>query len=203
MNHKPTQASLSLFVGVCALLLPALAFAHAGHSTSDSMGGFISGFTHPIFGWDHLLAMLAVGIWGAQMGGNSVWSLPIAFPMVMAAGGALGAMKVPLPGVEWLIALSMVGLGLAVMLSWKPKEWMALVAVSGFAVFHGYAHGAELPSSADPVSYGMGFVSSTGLIHLVGIVMGLVASKLHPRVVQGTGLLIGAAGCYGCYALLG
>lgn len=199
MQHKPTQAAFPLVVGACLFLLPALAFAHAGHSSSGAVGGFISGFTHPIWGWDHLLAMLAVGIWGAQMGGSNVWSLPIAFPMVMAGGGALGAMKIPLPGVEILIALSMVGLGVAVMLSWKPNDWIALVAVSVFAVFHGHAHGAELPTSADPTSYGMGFVISTGLIHLVGIVLGLGAMKLNPRIVQGIGLGIGAAGCYALF----
>jgi len=188
------------FGGALVLLAPAAVWAHAGHATGAMLGGFGSGFLHPILGWDHLLAMLAVGIWGAQMGGQSVWSLPVAFPVVMAVGGALGTMKVPIPGVEVLIALSMVGLGLAVAAVWKPKEWVALVAVAVFAVFHGHAHGAELPAAAHPLAYGIGFVTATGLIHLAGIGLGLGAQKLHPRVVQGSGLLIGAAGLFALFA---
>lgn len=190
-SHRQTLPTL---LGLSLFLAPAMAWAHAGGGT---LGGFGSGFLHPILGWDHLLAMLAVGLWGAQMNGKAVWSLPIAFPLVMAVGGALGTMKIGLPAVEMAIALSVLGLGLAVAFALKPKEWVALLFVSVFAIFHGHAHGTELPSAANPLAYGVGFVTATGLIHLVGIGIGLAANRLkQPLVVQATGGLIGATGLY-------
>ena len=162
-------AWLSLMTSV--LLAPSPAFAHEAQGT---LGGFVSGFTHPIFGYDHLLAMLAVGVWGAQMGGRSIWTLPVVFPLIMAMGGFLGAAGTPLPHVETWVALSVLGLGLAIAFALRPAEWMAVAAVGLFAVFHGHAHGTETPQAADPVAYGVGFVMATGLIHIVGIGFGLV-----------------------------
>lgn len=179
-------------------LLTAAAQAHTG---TGALGGFQSGFVHPILGFDHLLAMLLVGIWGAQMGGRNVWMLPVVFPMVMAAGGFAGAAGWPLPGVEMLIALSVIGLGLAVAMAAKPPEWAAIILVGLFAVFHGYAHGAELPEAADGVAYGMGFVLATGLIHLAGIGFGLATvPRMHGRIARATG---GAMSLAGVYFLLG
>ena len=131
------------------------AYAHTGTGPLD---GFLSGFLHPIFGVDHLLAMLAVGIWGAQMGGRAVWTLPVVFPTIMTIGGVIGILGIPVPRVEIMIALSMLGLGLTIALAWKPHEASAIVVISVFAIFHGYAHGAELPEAADPISYA--FVSA-------------------------------------------
>jgi urease accessory protein len=176
------------------LVYAAPAYAHVG---GGGLGGFASGFTHPIFGYDHLLAMLAVGIWGAQMGGRAVWTLPVTFPLVMAGGGILGMAGVPLPSVEVGVALSMLVLGLAIAFAWRPFEPVALVIIAAFAIFHGYAHGAELPTAADPAAYSVGFVTATGLIHVVGIATGLLIGKLlNGWVSRGLGGAIAVGGLY-------
>jgi urease accessory protein len=160
-----------------------------------AVGGFQSGLAHPIFGPDHLLAMLAVGIWGAQMGGRRIWTLPVTFPLIMALGGLLGMSGFFLPHVEMGIALSMVALGLAIALAWKPVEWVALGLIGVFAIFHGYAHGVELPNAADPASYAAGFVAATGFIHVVGIGIGLLLAGLFGGwLVEGLGAGIALAG---------
>lgn len=190
------RTSLPVFLGTCGLC----AAAHA-HTGTGPLGGFQSGFLHPVLGFDHLLAMLLVGIWGAQLGGESVWKLPVTFPMVMAVGGFFGAAGLPLPGVEIVIALSVIGLGLSVAFAFKPKEWIALAMVGVFAIFHGYAHGAELPEAADGVSYGIGFVLATGLIHIAGIGFGLAAlSRYEGKIARVAG---GAMSLAGVYFLLG
>lgn len=147
------------------------------HPESGALGGFQSGFTHPIIGIDHLLAMLAVGIWGAQMGGRNVWTLPVTFPLIMAAGGIYGMSGLALPQVELGIALSVFVLGLAICFAWRAAEWVALVLIAFFAVFHGYAHGIELPGAVDPASYSIGFVVATGVIHVAGIGIGQLLGR--------------------------
>lgn len=187
-----------LSVVTLCILITASAHAHTGEGT---LGGFQSGFVHPILGFDHLLAMLLVGIWGAQLGGRDVWRLPVVFPLVMAVGGFAGAAGLPLPGVEALIALSVVALGLAVALAAKPPVWVTMLLVGGFAMCHGYAHGAELPAAADGMAYGIGFVLATGLIHLAGIGFGMMAiPRYHGRIARATG---GAMSLAGVYFLLG
>ncbi|WP_419913696.1 HupE/UreJ family protein [Hoeflea sp.] len=181
---------------VCALtcLAPVSAYAHFEGGT---LGGFQSGFAHPIIGADHLLAMLAVGIWGAQMGGRSVWTLPVTFPLIMAAGGIFGMSGLPLPNVELGIALSVFVLGLAIGFAWKAPEWAALLLIAVFAVFHGYAHGVELPRAVDPASYSIGFVAATGAIHVAGIGIGLLLGRLWKgRLSQSLGGAIAATGLY-------
>jgi urease accessory protein len=181
-------------LGVALCLLPGPA---AAHILSGAQGGFGSGFTHPLTGPDHFLAMFAVGLWGAQMGGRSVWTLPVAFPMIMVAGGVAGMIGIPLPGIEIGIALSILALGLAIALAWRPAEWIALVLIAYFALCHGYAHGAELPLSADPADYAIGFVLATGMIHLFGIGVGLALHKpMQGRLARGLGALIGLGGIY-------
>lgn len=152
-------------------LTPVLALAHVG---SGINGGLLSGLTHPIFGPDHVVAMIAVGLWGAQLGNPAIWILPVTFPLVMAFGGLLGIEGVLLPGVEIGIAVSAIVLGLMVALAARPPLWIAAVLVGAFAIFHGYAHGAELPEAADPIAYAVGFVIATGCLHLLGVVIGLV-----------------------------
>ncbi len=150
------------------------ALAHTG----DVAGaGFVTGFFHPILGWDHVAAMVAVGLWGAFLGAPAIWVLPIAFPLVMALGGALGVAGVPLPGIETGIAASAVVIGVAVALALRPPIWIAALVVAFFAVFHGYAHGTEMPSAANPLAYAAGFVIATGLLHLAGIAFGLLAAR--------------------------
>ena len=182
-----------------------LAFGFAApaeaHEIAGDAGGFASGFGHPLFGFDHLLAMLAVGIWGAQMGGRRVWTLPMTFPLIMALGGIAGMAGLYLPEVELGIALSVLVLGLAIAFAWRPFEPVALLLIAVFAVFHGYAHGLELPSAADPASYSVGFVIATGLIHVVGIGIGLLIGKLFDGwVSRGLGAVIAAGGVYFLWA---
>ena len=142
------------------------------HEDAGMTGGFISGLTHPLFGFDHVVAMIAVGLWGAFLGSPALWILPVVFPVVMAFGGALGVLGVEIPLVETGIAASAVVLGLMVALALRPKIAIAAVIVGAFAIFHGHAHGTELPEAANPLAYSIGFVISTGLLHLAGIGFG-------------------------------
>jgi urease accessory protein len=185
---------------IAALLMTLLAMSvdpASAHTGGGGLGGFASGFEHPLFGFDHLLAMLAVGIWGAQMGGRTVWTLPVTFPLVMAAGGILGMAGVPLPNVELGVALSVLVLGLAIAFAWRPFEPVALGIIAVFAIFHGYAHGVELPFAADPAAYSVGFVMATGAIHVAGIAVGLLIGKLLGGwVSRGLGGAIAVGGLY-------
>jgi urease accessory protein len=158
------------FLLVLASVGPAGAHAGAG-----ATGGFLGGIAHPLFGLDHAVAMVAVGLWGTFLGLPALWMLPVLFPMVMAFGGALAILGLPLPGIETGIALSAIALGLMVALALQPPLWVAAALVGAFAIFHGHAHGAELPAGADPVAYSLGFVIATGLLHLAGIAFGLLA----------------------------
>ena len=154
-----------------ALAVVSATNAHA-HSGAGAVGGFVSGFTHPLLGADHIVAMVAVGLWGAFLGRNAAWLLPVIFPAVMAFGGALGVLGVPVPAIETGIAVSGIVLGGAVLFASKPPLWVAGLIVGIFAIFHGHAHGTELPESASPLTYSMGFVIATGLLHLAGIGLG-------------------------------
>jgi urease accessory protein len=145
--------------------------AHVQHGEATS---FRTGFQHPISGFDHVVAMMAVGLWGAQLGAPAIWLLPVAFPMVMAMGGMLGLMGVPLPGTEIGIAASAILLGSAVMLELRPPHLVAAAVVTFFAIFHGYAHGAELPPGQNGLLYSMGFVIATGGLHAIGISIGVI-----------------------------
>lgn len=185
-------AGAAVVTGLC--LLPDAA---AAHIIRGAQGGFGSGFEHPLTGPDHFLAMFAVGLWGAQMGGRSVWTLPVTFPMIMVIGGVIGMIGLPLPGIEIGIALSILALGLAISLAWRPAEWIALVLIAYFALCHGYAHGAELPLATDPADYAIGFVLATGMIHLFGIGVGLALNKpVGGKLARGLGALIGVGGIY-------
>ncbi len=144
------------------------------HTQKGEAIGFLTGLRHPISGLDHVLAMISVGLWGAQLGAPAVWVLPVAFPIVMALGGMMGLMGIPLPGTEYGIAASMILLGAAVLFEWKPALWVAGSLVAFFAIFHGHAHGTELPPGQNGSLYSMGFVCATGLLHGVGISIGLV-----------------------------
>jgi urease accessory protein len=169
------------------------AFAHTGSGS----GGFVGGFLHPVFGPDHVVAMVAVGLWGAFLGPPAIWLLPIVFPLVMAGGGVMGILGVPLPGVEIGIAISAIVLGLMVALAARPPLWVAAVLVGAFAIFHGHAHGGELPPGTDAVAFSVGFVVATGLLHLTGIAFGLLArwpaGRLTVRAAGGAIALAGLA----------
>jgi urease accessory protein len=165
-------------ISIGAILAVAASPAAHAHSTEGVAGGFVSGVLHPILGFDHLAAMVAVGLWGAFLGMPAIWILPVVFPLVMAFGGALGIAGVPLPGVEFWIAGSAVVLGVCVALALRAPLWVAAVMVGAFAVFHGHAHGTELPRAADPLAYAAGFVLATGALHLCGIAIGMLSK--HP-----------------------
>jgi urease accessory protein len=178
------------------LLLAGIAPAEA-HTGTGSIAGFLAGFAHPVSGLDHLLAMAAVGIWGAFLGRPLIWALPIAFPLMMVVGGVAGIVGLPLPMIELGVGLSVVALGLAIAWAWRAAIPAAILIVAVFAVFHGYAHGAELPQAADPAAYSAGFVICTGLIHLAGIAFGLLGKLAHgTRILRGAGAAIAAAGVW-------
>jgi urease accessory protein len=181
---------------VCVTALTILAGEAAAHEATGVAGGFRSGLLHPVLGWDHVAAMVAVGLLGAVMGPPALWLLPIVFPLVMAAGGALGVAGVPVPGVELGIALSAVVLGLMVALGRPVPAVVAAIVVGCFAIFHGHAHGTELPAAASAVAYGVGFVVGTGLLHLVGIGIGALGTARGHAPVRAAGGLISLAGLY-------
>jgi len=179
---------LMLLAATCAAS-PALA-----HTGSVS-GGFAGGLSHPLFGPDHVAAMVAVGLWGAFLGPPAIYILPVVFPLVMAFGGVLGILGAPLPGVEIGIAVSAAVLGMVVALAARPPLWVAGVLVGAFAIFHGHAHGAELPPGADALAYSAGFVIATGCLHLCGIAFGLLARWPMGRIaVRTAGGAIAIAG---------
>jgi len=180
-----------------ALLLLALASRAIAHTDAGEASGLLTGLLHPVSGLDHVLAMVAVGLWGAQLGAPAIWLLPIAFPIVMALGGVLGLLGVPLPGVELGIAASAILLGTAVMTERRPPLYAAAALVALFAVFHGHAHGTELPPGQSGLLYSLGFVVATGCLHALGIAIGLLQRWPAGRValrIGGGG--IGLAGIF-------
>jgi urease accessory protein len=187
-----TKANVAILATLLVAIPLSLAEAHTGEGVA---GGFVAGFEHPIFGLDHLAAMVAVGLWGAFLGQPAIWVLPVVFPLVMAFGGVLGIAGVPLPYVETWVSGSAVVLGLCVALALRAPLWFAALIVGAFAVFHGHAHGTELPNAANPLAYAVGFVTATGLLHLAGIAIGLLAAFSAGRIVVRTaGAVIAVAG---------
>jgi urease accessory protein len=194
---KPGCDSLSgaiLLILASALIAPATVLAH---NPAGIAGGFVSGFLHPLSGIDHILAMVAVGIWGAQLGAPAIWALPVAFPLVMSVGGALGVRGVLLPGVEIGIAASALLLGFLIFRETRPPLYAAALVVGFFAIFHGYAHGTELPHAANPLAYGLGFVIATGLLHVSGVALGLIHRwPRGARILRIAGAGISLAGLF-------
>jgi len=176
------------------LLLALPAWAHTGQGQA---AGFLTGLRHPISGLDHVLAMVAVGLWGAQLGAPAIWLLPVTFPLVMAFGGFLGLLGVPLPGVEVGIAVSAILLGAMVAREARPPLWLAASVVAFFAVFHGHAHGTELPAGQSGLLYSVGFVICTGCLHATGIAIGLVHRWGWGRVaLRAAGVVVAAGGAF-------
>ncbi|MCL8487135.1 MULTISPECIES: HupE/UreJ family protein [Bradyrhizobium] len=195
-----------LLHSACGVVLLSVLTASPGfaHEQTGVGGGLAAGLLHPLTGLDHLVAMVAVGIWGAQLGGAAIWVLPIVFPLVMALGAVVGILKIGLPVPELVIALSALVLGLAVALRVRAPFVLAAAVVAVFAIFHGHAHGAELPSAANPLAYGCGFVVATGLLHAFGITIGALARwPGGERVIQGVGAAIAALGGYFLVTSLG
>jgi urease accessory protein len=184
------------FAAVAALgaLAPTAAMAHTG--VGDA-GGFAHGFWHPITGLDHVLAMVLVGMLAWQLGGRAFWLVPATFVLVMAIGGGLGVAGIAVPMVELGIALSVVVLGAVVALGIRAPVAVAMAIAGLFAIFHGHAHGAEMPGDASGLAYGVGFMIATALLHLGGLGLGCLIGAAGDRyglVVRSAGGLAAIAG---------
>lgn len=190
--HKITKYLNSLILAALVFLIsfPALA-----HIEEGLVGGFYSGFLHPVLGWGHVFAMVAVGLWGAFLRSPAIYILPIVFPVIMALGGAAGVVGAPLPYIEIGIAFSSIVLGLLIAFAVKSPLWLSSIIVGIFALFHGHAHGTELPQAANAMSFAVGFVIATGLLHLCGIGLGVLVARPTGKIaVQFIGVLIALAG---------
>jgi urease accessory protein len=182
---------------ILAALAPSVVFAHPGHDGGHGDGltwDFVGGFGHPIGGLDHLLAMVSVGLWAAQLGGRARWAVPGAFLAALAAGAALGAGGMTFGWVEQGIAASVLVLGLLVVSAARLPLAAGMVIAAGFAVFHGLAHGAEMPASASGAAYGAGFLAATALLHAAGLGLGLLAERAPKWVRQAAGAGLVVAG---------
>jgi urease accessory protein len=194
---RHTAASTRLLPGVTAALLLAATPALA-HTGVGATGGFVAGMIHPITGLDHVLAMVTVGLLAGQMGGRALWLVPATFVLVMALGGAVGVAGIGLPFVEVGIALSVIVLGAAVALRVKAPVAVAMGLVGLFAVFHGHAHGGEMPENAAGLAYGLGFMLATAGLHVLGIGLGVLAAQAAQArgavVVRAVGATVAVAG---------
>jgi len=191
MNRKSFSGKKALGTLVM-LLAPALAFAHPGHEES----GLVAGLSHPLGGMDHLLAMIAVGLWAAQQKGAARWALPCTFVGTMLIGGLLGFEGLELPALESGIAASVFALGLAVALAVRPPLFMAMAATALFAMFHGVAHGLELPEMSSPWGYALGFVGATATLHAAGYAVVRSLPAAAAPIVRIAGALSAATGVW-------
>jgi urease accessory protein len=195
---RPTR--IIACAAVMGLALTAPAFAHTGIAAHGH--GFAAGFLHPLMGLDHLLAMLGVGVWAAQLGKRATWLVPAVFVAVMIAGAGVALAGAPLPMVEFGIAGSVLVIGALIAFGTRLPVGLAMGLAGLFALFHGHAHGTELPGFAHPAAYGAGFVAATALLHVAGVAIALAvrrhAAKLPFRIAGammaaiGGGLLLGA-----------
>jgi len=172
--HSSATARKIILLLACLSLIPALAQAH--HLPAKA-GSFASGLGHPLHGWDHILAMVAVGLWAAQLGGRALWAVPAAFVSLMTVGGILGFLSIPVPMVESGVIVSVLVMGILVAAAARLPLVASVCLVGTAALFHGHAHGTEIPVSASGLAYGLGFVMATSLLHACGIALGLLAQK--------------------------
>ena len=188
------QTSRVFAVLAAILLLPSLAHAHVGVGET---GGFLHGMGHPLSGLDHICAMVAVGLWAAQMGGRAIWAVPLTFVGVMALAGALAMFGFHVPLVETGIVVSVLTLGVLIAAAVHLPLSSSIIIVGLFAIFHGYAHGAEMPETASALAYAAGFVGATAFLHACGIGLGIAIQKLaSPAVVRFAGIAIVFCGGY-------
>jgi urease accessory protein len=189
------RTAFRLFVTAALLFAPSVAFAHPGHGEGGSL---LAGLIHPLSGVDHLLAMTAVGLFAAHLGGRALWAVPATFVAAMALGGIFGAAGVSLPFAETAIALSVLVFGLVIYSGMAPPVFAAMVLVGTFAIFHGHAHGAEMPVDGSGLLYGAGFMVATALLHGFGITLGLATywfdERPRRRAMQSCGAALGLIG---------
>ena len=181
------------------LFAPEIAQAHV----LSGEGGFLSGLTHPVLGFDHFLAMLSVGILSAQMGGRAIWTVPSTFVSVMAVGAYIGIKAIPIPGVEYGIALSVLLLGFALAMDKKLIPVWAMICVGIFAIFHGHAHGTEMPKIVSPAIYALGFLMGTAGIHIAGVLIGVISGRTNKgaEILRFVGAGISGVGVHIIYIL--
>ena len=188
-----SHLSFKLMICLFTLVISSPAFAHI--SEEGLKGGFISGYIHPLLGWDHVAAMVAVGIWGAFLGRRAIWVLPIVFPFIMVIGGILGMLGVPVPFIVPGIALSSIIIGLAIAFKWQAPLSIASIIVGLFAIYHGYAHGQNLPAASNPIAFALGFVLGSGTLHFIGILFSLLDRyKWGIKALQLGGVIIALVG---------
>jgi urease accessory protein len=168
------------------------AFAHTGHNVS----GLAAGLMHPFSGLDHLLAMVAVGLWAAQDGGRKVWLLPTTFMIMLAVGASIAMQWQALPLFEAGIAASVLALGLLIALSMQLSAVLSVAITALFGLLHGYAHGIELPASAAPVEYALGFLAATATLHFTGIATGILTRNRYALLSKLLGVAIAASGAW-------
>jgi urease accessory protein len=189
MNAKSKFFAFT-FVAVAGMLS---APAVSAHTFGAHGAGFANGLAHPYFGLDHLLAMVAVGLWAAQLGGSALWRVPLAFVTAMAIGAMLANPAMDVSWLESAIAASVLGLGLLLAFRLRLPSVLGLLAVSGFALSHGFAHGLEMPQTASPIGYGLGFVIATASLHVIGVLLGLSLGRKR-FMLQAGGVAIAAFG---------
>ena len=189
-------------VAAATILLVAVPSMAAAHPDAGMSHGFLHGLNHPFSGWDHLLAMFAVGLWAAQRGGRAVWSLPLAFIGTMMAAGAIAMAGVGMPGIELGILTSVFVLGVLIAMAAKVPVVLAHLTVAVFAIFHGAAHGAEMPAGMGGVSYAAGFAVGTAALHLAGAALGISLQRGLRSRPQVWVRLAGASVCVAGVGLL-
>ena len=193
-GNARSVSRLAISVLVLCALLPCLALGHVESGVAGD-GGFISGLVHPVTGLDHVVAMVAVGLWGAILGAPAIWVLPIAFPLIMTVGAVLGILDVPVPAIDLGIAASAIVLGGLVAANARPPLAIAFLLIAFFAIYHGHPHGAALPNFGVPILYAAGFVVATGLLHVAGIAFGLLYRwSAGKAAVRALGAAISAVG---------
>ncbi|MBK8160185.1 MAG: HupE/UreJ family protein [Rhodospirillaceae bacterium] len=186
-----TRTLTRLAAAAALISLATPAFAHTGHHAA----GFAAGLAHPFSGLDHLLAMAGIGVWAAQLGGHNRWRVPLAFVGTMLLGAGLALVGFPLPQVGLGIAGSVIAIGLLVGLGTKLPNAAAIALAALVALFHGHAHGTELPTMASAWNYGMGFVLATSLLHMAGLGLGHIAFRTaRPVLLKLAGLATALAG---------
>jgi len=196
MTGKGRYLNFITFLLVLSGYLVFTTSAHA-HMQQGQAVSFLTGLEHPWSGLDHILAMIAVGLWGAQLGNPAIWILPITFPLVMSLGAMMGLLGIPLPGIEIGIATSAVVLGIMILGEVRPKLIVSVIIVGCFAIFHGHAHGTELPAGQSGLLYSMGFVLATGFLHAIGIGIGLINRwPVGKLALRGSGAFIAAMGVF-------
>ena len=185
--------AITKFLTAILLLVPSsTAFAHPGHDVS----GFAAGLMHPFSGLDHLLAMVAVGLWAAQGGGRKVWLLPVTFMVMLIVGSGIAMQWQSLPLVESGLAASVLALGLLIALSLQLPVMLSVAVTALFGLLHGYAHGLELPASAAPAEYALGFLAATATLHLGGITLGIATRRNYAMLSRLLGSAIAVSGAY-------